>query len=177
MKRFALTVLLVMVLAAPAMAGVGDMSIYADNQGNSCNLVYAGGAPGTAYMVQKFGPGDESTGVRLKVTVPVGVSMFFNTSYVPVGDIAIDLSIGYGVCINTTTVIGTFTLFSGSAPAPCSLMSVAIPDGFATALATDCGFVKFPLKVGSGIFNPDGTCQCDIATEPTSWGKVKALYR
>ena len=80
-----------------------------------------------------------------------------------------------GSCVSASSVI-TNEIFAGAVPA-CSYVSLVAPDGHAEATATDCGFTEFTIKTGQGIMNPDGSCQCNIATEPTSWGKVKALYR
>jgi hypothetical protein len=177
MKQIALLALCLLAVAAPAFAinGVGDISIYADDQGNSCALLLPGGPPVDTYIVQKFLPGEGSTGCRFKVIIPNGVFSSFSTTFVPVGNYTGDLSIAYGVCIQTTTVIGKITFFT-AAPT-CGYVSIVAADNFANPIATDCLFGEYTVKTGQGIMNPDGTCVCQVANQPTSWGKVKALYR
>jgi hypothetical protein len=183
MKRFALLMISLLALAAPAFAQinplVGDISMYNDDQGSSCNIVAnGGGAFLQPFMVQKFASGGGCTGIRFKITVPTGMNIVgFSTTFVPVGNVANDLSIAYGICVSTTTVIGQLQVLSVSASPTCSYLSVVAADNFANPIATDCSFGEYPIKVGQAIVNPDGGCQCNVATQPTSWGRVKALYR
>ena len=180
MKRFALMVLVVLALAAPAFGqGVGDLSIYADDQGNICDITANGG--GTfmqPFVIQKFGTSEGSTGCRFKITVPVGMSIVgFNTTFVPVGNVGSDLSLAYGVCLTTTTVLGNLQALSISASPACSYISVLAADNFTTPIATDCSFGEYIMGAGQAIVNNDGSCPCNIATSPSTWGKVKSLYR
>jgi len=179
MKPFALLMvcLLTLALAAPAFAtAVGDISLYADDQGNSCNITAPAGIL-TVYVVHKFSDGGSATGSRFKVTVPPGLAILaFTTTFVPIGNISGDLSLGYGTCVSTTTSLGSI-LINSSGPAACSYLAVVAADNFANPIATDCLFGEYTIKTGQAIANPDGSCQCSVATEPTSWGRVKALYR
>jgi hypothetical protein len=183
MKRIALLTLFVLALASSAFAQttglVGDISAYADDQGNVCNLNSpGGGALVTVYIVHKFSDGGGATGSRFKATFPAGLSFLaFTTAFVPIGNLSTDLSLGYGACLSSTTSLGS-ALLSSTSPSPtCSYFSIVAADNFPDPIATDCSFGEFTVKTGQGIVNPDGTCQCNIATEATSWGKVKALYR
>jgi hypothetical protein len=179
MKRLALTLvfLLTVAFAANAFAtAVGDISAYADDQGNSCNIAAPAGLV-TVYIVHKFSDGGSATGCRFKVATPAGMTFLaFNNAFTPIGNITTDISLGYGVCITTTTNLGSI-LYNSAGPAACTLVSVTAADNFANPIATDCSFGEYTVKTGSGILNPDGTCQCNIATQPTTWGSVKALYR
>jgi hypothetical protein len=185
MKRFALLMISLLALAAPAFAQinplVGDLSVYADDQGSVCNInANGGGAFMQLPVIQKFsgGAGSGNVAIRFKITVPTGMSIIgFNTIYVPVGSVVNDLSVAFGVCISTTTVVGQLQVLSNTASPTCSYISVVAADNFATPIAADCSFGEYPMKTGQAIVNPDGTCQCSVATQPTSWGKVKALYR
>jgi hypothetical protein len=175
MKRFALMVLVLLAMASTAMAqGVGDISVYADDQGNSCDLTLPGFT--NWYVVHKFKPGEGSTSSRFKVVPPAGaVIQAFNTTFVPVGDIKTDISVGYGTCINSTTNLGNI-IVTGAAAA-CSYVSVLPPDIGGPVLATDCSFGEYTAGAGQGIVGNDGSCPCNIATQPSTWGKVKSLYR
>ncbi len=179
MKHIAILMisLLTLAIAAPAFAqAVGDISAYADDQGNSCSVTAPAGIV-TVYVVHKFSDGGSATGARFKVTVPSGLAILaFTTTFVPIGNISGDLSLGYGTCISSTTSLGSI-LMNSSNPAACSYISVVAADNFANPIATDCTFGEYTVKTGQAIANPDGTCACSVATEPTSWGRVKALYR
>lgn len=184
MKRIALLTICLVALAAPAFSQainplVGDISMYNDDQGSNCNIVAnGGGAFLQPYMIQKFSNGGGATGLRFKITVPTGMSIVgFGTIYVPIGDVKGDLSLAYGVCQQSQFVVGQLQVLSLSASPACSYISVVAADNFANPIATDCNFGEYPIKVGQAIVNSDGSCPCSIATEPTSWGKVKSLYR
>jgi hypothetical protein len=183
MKRFALLIVCLVAMATPALAlnGVGDVSVYADNQGNDCNILSPGGGGLVhIYVVHKFQPGDEATYSRFKGEWPTGLTFLgsFNVgSFVSIGSFDNDISVAYGLCVTTTALVGD-ALFQTSAVSPtCSYVSLVAAVGQTTPLATRCDFGEWEVGVGQAIVNPDGTCQCTIKTEPTSWGKVKALYR
>jgi hypothetical protein len=183
MKRFSLLMVSLLVLAAPAYAQllehVGDISAYADDQGSSCNIAAPGGGGlVTVFVVQKFSDGGGATGCRFKGTFPASLSFVaFNTSFVPIGNFTNDLSLGYGFCISTTTSLGSALFINATASPACSYVSIVAADNFANAIATDCSFGEYTVKTGQAIVNPDQSCQCNVPTQPTSWGRVKALYR
>jgi len=183
MKRIALLMvgLLTLALAAPAFAQieghVGDISAYGDDQGNACNITAPAGLV-TVYVVHKFSDGGGATGCRFKLTFPAGLTFLaFNTPMVPIGNVTSDLSLAYGVCIQTTTMLGSALFNSSGAVAACSYVSVVNADNSVNPIATDCLFGEYPIKTGQAIVNPDGSCQCNVATQPSTWGRVKSLYR
>jgi len=179
MKRIALIVLSLLALAAPAFGQVGDISLYADDQGNSCDITDPGGFWGDKlFVVHKFQPGEESIGIRFKIVPPVGATwtfISFSSTYTTVGGAGDDLSVGYGVCQTTTTLVGA-AIVNSAVPAPaCSYVSIG--PGLPGILGLACNFAEIPIRHGEGIVNGNGGCPCNVAVETTSWGKVKALYR
>jgi len=182
MKRFGLIVVLVAGLASTASAqGVGKLGIYGDTAGNSCNILDQG-APAIrpVYVVHKFDPGEGATASRFKI-VATNVTMTFlgtSTSYAVLGAWDTGISIGYGQCVNTTTSILTINFFGVGANAACARFDM-VPDPIPAAIQiTTCDFgdVNVP-NGGSAIVNPDANCQCNIATNQSTWGGVKALYK
>lgn len=183
MKRFALLIICLVAMATPALAinGIGDISSYADDQGNDCNILSPGGGGLVhVYVVHKFQPGESATYSRFKGQWPTGLTFLgsFNVgANVAIGNFATDVAVAYGVCVSGPHLVGD-ALFQTSAASPaCSYFDLVASDGQATPLGTDCLFGEYEVGTGQAIVNPDGTCPCTIATEPTSWGKVKALYR
>ena len=187
MKRTALMIvsLLTLALAAPAFAtAVGDISAYTDDQGSSCTInAPGGGGLLNVYVVHKFSDGGSATGSRFKVTFPAtGLSyVTFATTFTPIGNPTTDLSLGYGTCISTTTNLGNLLFINTVAVPACGYVSFTAPDGgiLPNPIATDCLFGEYPVKTGQAIMNPDGSCggACNVATEASTWGKVKSLYR
>jgi hypothetical protein len=74
-------------------------------------------------------------------------------------------------------MLGSALFNSSGAVAACSYVSVVNADNFVNPIATDCLFGEYPIKTGQAIVNPDGSCQCNVATQPSTWGRVKSLYR
>ena len=181
MKRFAIMVLVIVALAAPALAGVGTLSVNGDDQGTTCNISNPGSGQVLTYVLHTMNPGDEATLSRFMIVPPVGWSLLFfspQAGFISTGSADLDISVAYGVCQQGTTLVGTgFWNATGAAPA-CSYVEIKTASGQLFVLATDCNFQEIEMPTpGKAIVNPDQTCQCNIPTQPTTWGQVKALYR
>jgi hypothetical protein len=63
----------------------------------------------------------------------------------------------------------------------CGTINVGPIPGQSSILVADCNWDTFPTtSIGPITVNPTAACNgnwCVLATEPTSWGRVKALYR
>lgn len=180
MKRTVLLGFCLLALAAPAFAinGVGDLGAYADDQGSSCSISAPGNpAPFNIYLVHKFLPGEASSADRFKVVLPAGMTFFaFSTPNTTSGGVLVDISVGYAPCLVADTMIGSLLVQAVAPIANCSYVSVQTADTQTDPIALDCGFIQHVMKAGQAIVN-DASCPCTVASEPTSWGKVKALYR
>ena len=124
----------------------------------------------------------ESTGVRFSVKPGpgfTGVWLGDTSSFVPVGQSPTDIAIGFGACVTTSSFVVltmSYQLFGTSSS--CSELRVAPADGFSYAESTGyCGFDLTPLQLGKLYANCPNPPQPPVATEPTTWGRVKALYR
>ena len=63
---------------------------------------------------------------------------------------------------------------------PCSFLAAVPHPDWPWIVALSCGFTEPIVVDGSRIFvNPDSTCPCEVpvATESTTWGRIKAMYR
>jgi hypothetical protein len=172
MKKVLMLTAGVLMVANVAMAD--HFGLYTDGSGGDCHLT----GPGfntTAAVVEKFTLG--STGCRfyLDVVNAPGTLIFaFATPFVPVGDIKSDLSVGYGGCQGPgSVVVGTMVIQLGGS----GYMDILPATGFPNILYTDCNFAEKPATGGRAwINNPTGQCN-EVATQPSTWGQVKALYR
>ncbi len=185
MKKFVLTVLAVAVAASPAFAQVGDISIYSDGAGTSCNVTDA--APGVVnlFVIHKHTIGATASQWALLLN---GGSTLSHLSTAPapgmlmLGTPPTDVSIAYGGCVVGDFLIANVTYFgSGTSPA-CSFISFGpaptSPVDPDQIVLIECDFETVSVvPTGRANINPDGTCQCDVATETRTWGGVKALYR
>jgi hypothetical protein len=153
-----------------SVAMADHIGVYADNSGSSCSLAAGFQSGSTAAVIEKFSLG--TTGSRFKVTLPAGSSFFsFSSPYTPVGSMTSDLSMAYGQCLTGDVVIGNIIaiLNPGSG-------AVVAADLQPFILYTTCVFAELPATGGTYYVGGTGNCN-EIATEPTTWGQVKALYR
>jgi len=169
MKKVLLLMVAVLMISSVAMSAP-HYGVYSDCSGSSCLL--APGFTQSAALVEKFSTG--TTGCRLKVVLPPGSNFFgFTTSYVPIGNLTSDLSLGYGSCLNGTTCLGTIAAIL----AP-GTIQVTAADTFANIIYTDCSFAELPGHGGTAYVGVvGGDCNEPNATQPSTWGQVKALYR
>jgi len=145
-------------------AALSETSI-ADNAPRIVNLyvVYSGfnGATGLRFSIK---PGPGFTGVWLGET----------TSFGKAGSSPTDISIGFASCLPPPILVLTMTYQLFGTSSACSELRTAPPDGFLVAIAadSDCFFAELPIRDLQGLH-----VNCPVATEPTTWGRVKALYR
>lgn len=127
------------------------------------------------------------TGVRFRVYTtditwaPVQVL----SDYTTVGNWN-DLSVGFGSCVSAPVVAATIRYLCPG-DSPCGRVYVGSAPGFGAPFGIDCSFEEIQFfsnhMTVNGIYDmlpgmPDPDCMCPIvATTPSTWGKVKALYR
>lgn len=168
MKKVLLLMVAVLMVSSVAMAE--HIGVYADANGNSCSLAPGFQSGATAAVIEKFSTG--TTGSRFKVTLPAGSSFFsFASPYTPVGNLLTDLSMGYGQCLSGSVVIGNIIAILGAGSG-----SVLAADLQPNIIYTNCDFAELPATGGDYFVGGTGNCK-EVATEPTTWGQVKALYR
>jgi hypothetical protein len=166
MKKVLLLMVGVLMISSVAMAD--HIGVYTDGTGSSCLL--APGFTSTAAVIEKFSAG--TTGSRFKVSLPVGSVLFgFNTPFTPVGKVDTDLAVAYGVCLTGDVVVGTLlaNLANGT-------IQVLNSDILPNIIYTDCFFAEKVATGGTAHVGETGSCN-EVATEPSTWGQVKALYR
>jgi len=171
MKKVLLLMVAVLMISSVAMADE-HIGVYADGTGTNCNLGnIAGQFSPTATVVERSTTG--STGSRFKVTFPVGTAFFgFTTPWVPVGALNTDLSLAYGTCFTGTIVLGTINAIYGAGTG-----TLEKADLQPKIIYTDCNFGEYEATGGYFYVNSTGPCEDILATEPSTWGQVKALYR
>jgi len=182
MVRLVIVILALVISVAPCLAGVGELGLYSDAGGQNCALVDYGGAVVTVYIVQHFYYGDMASGSRFAINVPEGVNwLFLSFQSTFQGDFSSapnDISLNYGSCIGTATTVGSAQWFSIVAAPSCTLVTFKPADSMPSVIATDCAFnEQTPLFAYSMVVNMNGACICAWATQPSTWGAVKALYR
>jgi hypothetical protein len=173
MKKVLLLMVAVLMVSSIAMADE-HIGVYTDNTGTNCNLGNIAGqfSFGGAHIVERTTTG--ATGSRFKVTFPPGTTFVgFTTTYVPVGNLTTDLSLGYGTCLFGTFELGTINAIYGAGTG-----TLEKADLQPKIIYTDCNFGEYEATGGFFyVSTTPGPCEPVIATEPSTWGQVKSLYR
>jgi hypothetical protein len=166
--------------ASSASAQTGKLELFADRNASSCQLT---DAPGLISIFVFQTAGNSTAIGAFRVIRPdcwnatyAGESEFPNPGHA--GSSQTDgVSVPFGACkAPPIFVIQIFFLSAGTSGPCCNLVATAVP-GFEYS---DCNFIDRPAVIGHGItINPNSSCACGgpLATEPTTWGRVKSLYR
>jgi hypothetical protein len=171
------TILLACIAGVVNAQTIPSIRLYADPAFTQCTL--SDTAPGVVTVYAALYAFD-ADGVRFRVAASpgfTGVWLSDATPYFKVGSSPTDLSVAFGKCLVGINLVATFTyqLFGTST---CSDLATAAPVGFPFPYYDTCGFTGDPLSPASLHVNCSGSFDCiPVATEPTTWGRVKALYR
>jgi hypothetical protein len=112
--------------------------------------------------------------------LPASLSFIGSTvapGYLSIGDPVSGLSLAYTACVTGDFLTVTLNVFALSTPPNCTYLSIVPSTNKPGVISVDCNFAEIPVVPGKGIVNADGTCNCDVSTEESTWGKVKNLYR
>ena len=179
MKRVVFLAIATLFAASMAFAGNGSIGIFADNAGVNCNLP---SAPGIAYYYFVHVNAIGATGSEWAAPAPSCVTAV-RLADMPVfainlGTTSAGITIGYGTCKTGTFHIMTALYQVVAAPTPCCRWSVIadpyLPSG--KIEIPDCAFELTYGTGGQGFINSGVNCNCNIPTEDTTWGQMKALY-
>jgi hypothetical protein len=180
MKRVVLLAIATLFAASMAFAATnGSIGIFADPAGTNCNLP---GTPGIAYYYFVHVNAIGATASEWAAPAP---SCMTAVRLADLGVFAINLgttsggiTIGYGTCKTGTFHIMTALYQVVMAPTPCCRWLVVadpnLPSG--KIEIPDCAFLMAYGTGGQGIVNMTVNCPCNVPTQETTWGQVKALY-
>jgi hypothetical protein len=113
------------------------------------------------------------TGTWLEDIVPTGMSHF--------GASQSGIGIGYGSCPTAGTILVLHLRYQlQGTSTPCSFLEAGpYPNLCCVATQTCYFFNELPVDGGRLQVNPDQSCPCEatLAIEPSTWGRIKAMYR
>jgi hypothetical protein len=178
MKKVLMLSLAILMVASYAMAD--DIGVYTDQAGTDCDFVATGIGPLTVYVVHHTAG---ATGSQFKVvnTSSWSFSASVLGGFLSIGDAFSDLSLAYGGC-NAGPAIAVVALNGFTFPfpgAPCGQITVQAAPNKVGVIGVDCIFAELPASAGKIVFDPNATCPCvePNATEQSTWGNIKSLYR
>jgi hypothetical protein len=184
MKKALLLSFALMLVAGMAFAqtGLGSVGIFSDPLGANCNLVDT--APAGVklyYVVHVLTTGATGSQYRAKMPTCYTAGLYLadtNMFAVTIGNSQTGVAFAYPSCLVGPIHTQTIQIFGQGLTGPCCrwIVDGDPATGSAVPLVADCAFLVWPATGGVGILNPDGTCQCNVPNEDTTWGQVKALY-
>jgi len=189
MKRILLLTVAVLCVAglASAQQDVGSIDIFSDGLYTSCNVVDVVGIV-PVYVVHTHA-NDGAAASQWKLELDPGVTMAsvgsINAYPTAIGDPLVGISVAYGACQTAANnLLVTINFFGSGTSATCGLMSIVPDPASLSGLVeiVDCLQPPFgPNKVtlekgGQARVNPDGTCDCTVPVQETTWGGIKSLY-
>ena len=185
MKRSLLISFCVVFCSSIALAqpNLGSIDVFSDPGYADCNFIDAGG-PITAYVLVTHSV-DGTTGATWMMDIPSAWIFLGQTSpFVNIfGDALNGITIGYAQCLTGNFLILTVSFIGDGLSPTCSHISIVPNPATSSGLIeiVDCQ-LPFPLKhvfdqLGQGIVNGNGSCNCNVPIQQTTWGQIKSLYQ
>lgn len=174
--------LAVLAIGRNALAVTGQLELFADSHATSCALA---DAPGLISVFVFQTAGEASTAVGWFAAPKPAC---WNATWIAdnvsnatkVGGSQTAISVGFGICRPLPAFVLEILFISAGATPPCCEYSLTVPQGKTLAYLVCDTFWEQPLTIGRKVtINPDASCPCmlPVATEASTWGRVKSLYR
>lgn len=183
MRRVLPLVLVILLGATVAFAGVGRVGVYGDNTGANCAITQPG-AGNIFYVYLVHVETDGVTGAQFYAPKPacLNASWIADVNAYPVvlGDTQTGYAVGYGSCKTGEFLICSL-LYTSLGTSPNCCVYYVLPDPRLGPSAnyefSNCLFETIIGAGKAGVVNQTGECSCAaIPTEESNWGKIKALY-
>jgi hypothetical protein len=169
---------------AMAQHPAGRIGVYADAGAGACTLDDSQPRAFDLFVVHTDMDGMLSSRFRVVessgfTATYVGESIATNLHF---GDLHSGIDVIYDLCSAGSLLLATISYDGHGTSEPCSTVEIAefAPSTTGQPETMDCNFGWFPAApFGPLLVNPTDQCSqwCVVATEATTWGRVKALYR
>jgi hypothetical protein len=181
MSKLLLVGVIVMAFAVPALGQGGSIGIFSDPVGTNCNLSDV--APGLAefYFVHVGTGGAQAAQFYAPQPACYATATYLTTiclSLIGPCNAQTGITTGYGGCFAGPIHVATVSYFGTGLTDPCCYYPV-LPDPIVPSgqiEVVDCGSNIVFATGGEGTINSDPSCNCSVAAETSTWGKVKAAY-
>jgi hypothetical protein len=182
MKRSIIIAFCLVLCASTSFAQLGSIDVFSNPGYSDCNFIDVGGLITVYVLVTHSIEG--TTAAQWRMELPSAWIMLGQTSpfQTVIGDALTGVSIAYGQCLTGYFLILTVNFFGNNGSPPCSYISI-VPDPSAPSGNIEIVDCQSPpvkqefSRLGQGLVNRDGTCNCTIPVQETTWGQVKALYQ
>jgi hypothetical protein len=178
MKRALLISCFITACASMAFAGAGSIGVYSASDGTNCNFTDAPSGIAFVYMVHTNSTG--ATASEFMLVRPAGWTLLGGIPAFPltIGTPEAGCAISYEAC-----KLGNFLLYQntyqtdGSSETCSNTVYITAAPGKTAVQIINCTEGREYSDGGAGVVNSDGTCDCNVPVEETTWGKVKSLYQ
>jgi hypothetical protein len=196
MKTFAMALVMgLSLIIATTVFSQNRLDLFTDAAGTQCELVDSGSALRNIYVflngtapalsVEFAAPRPACwQGATWVGDVLPGPRFWVGNTQIDFIVSTYDPTVEVGQCRTPPVFICSMLFVATGASLPCCTVSVVAPivhpSSFLPLNYIDCLFAEQPLAIGQSItINPNETCRCNLplATESTTWGRVKSLYR
>ncbi|UCG52671.1 MAG: hypothetical protein JSW58_03735 [Candidatus Latescibacterota bacterium] len=184
-KKLALAAVVVIVFAGHLCAnpvGWGGFALFSDPQGTDAFIIDE--MPGllVIYVVQGYTIGDGATAAQFSAPQPecFEATYISDTQIFPVtiGNSQTGVAVGYGQCLTAPIHVLSINYFGEGLTGECCFYWLQpdpnVPSGEIEVV--DCNSQLVFMPGGAGVINPDEGL-CGTPVEPSTWGKVKSLYK
>ena len=183
--KFLACLLVVAALAVPATAHSTEaIQIAADEQGLNCMLSDAPPRVVDVYVLVRSLVGVTAASFRVwqspGFTGQLSGVTVSDASYFWLGDVESGVDVAFAACLTGQVPVARLTYVVLGTSESCSYLDVLakVDDEMGTPWLLDCAFMVTPPAVWALAINWVNGCGiCPNATQQTTWGAVKALYR
>lgn len=166
----------------------GRVELYSDASLSQCTLTDTSPAIADIYVFHKMSTWtiiDGASGITFRLGSSAGFTGGWLEDIIPPGLVAsgssqTGIAVGYGCWHNTDVMVLRARYQMQGTSQPCSFVEVLPQPGHPWIETMTCGYWDFLPVDGDRIqVNPDASCPCEIpvATQSTTWGRIKAMYR
>jgi hypothetical protein len=180
---------LVVTGAVQAATG-GRIDLYSDAALSACSLTDTEPGIASVYVVHRIAGFpvvvDGTVGILFRLVSSTGftgtwIDDVFPAGMIPSGTSQSSIAVAYGgLCMRSDVLVLQARYQMQGASPPCAFVETAPYRDYFAILASPCGLDPLPVDGEHIYVNPDASCPCDVppvATDSSTWGRVKALYR
>jgi hypothetical protein len=172
---------LLVLAASPAAPqhDVGSIGVFSDPIGGSCDITDAFGVvTAEVVLVNSLG----AVQVEFAVEESDGVEMVYANETVHFtlkqGSTRGGIKILFGACRTGSVHLATIRYSGTGTTGTCSDIRIVPHPSVGSVRIYDCEANPYTTpRGGAALVRNDGGCSCNVAAEPTTWGRVKSLYR
>jgi hypothetical protein len=182
MHRVLLASFCVLAIAGFAFAQPpGNLGVYADPAGTVCSLYDI--TPGLIqyYVVHNLTPAAQAASFKAPVPTCMTGAVFISDETmwpIKIGLVTDGTTVGYGGCKSAPIHVLTINIFAqGMTGECCPYPVIPHPSSVTGDIEIEgCDGVWYAATGVASVINATPACLCEVSTETTTWGKIKALY-